>query len=172
MEAWNERQLVVEISSLPDISQSEMDFLDTLFFQSNGGSPLPHLPTPAEISQQYPHHREGGVFKLESLKLAVKVGHVSSVKLEEAQAMIAIRRIFPNGEIPIPEVFGWRRQGDTIYIYMSLIPGTTLGQAWPSLTEPEKMSICGELSQMVTLLRHVKQSMSHQFIGIKQSSCV
>jgi hypothetical protein len=152
--------LVVEISSLPDISQAEMDFLDASFFKPDGASPLPRLPTPAEMLQQYPNNLEGAVLKYESLNLAVKVGQVSCVKLEEAQAMIAIRQLFPSGEVPVPEVFGWRWQDDTNHIYMSLVPGEMLGRAWPSLTEAEKVSIYGELSQIVTALRHVKQSMS------------
>lgn len=164
MEDKDEHHPVIEISSLPDVSKAEMEYLDTPFFQLNGTS-LPRLPTPAQILQRYPNHREGGVFKFESSNLAVKIGHISCVKLEEAQAMIAIRQAFPkNGEVPVPEVFGWRRHSDTIYIYMSLVSGKTLGKAWPSLTKPEKVSICNKLSQIVKSLRHV--STTCRFIGM------
>ena len=50
-----ERELVVDISSLPDVSQPEVDFIDTSFFQFNGTSPVPRLPSPTEI------HHQGGV---------------------------------------------------------------------------------------------------------------
>ena len=164
-EAGGERQPVVEVSSLPDASQSEVDFLDTSFFQSNGASPLPSLPTPAEIYQKF--HSDRGVFKFDSLNLVVKVGHPSSVRLEEAQAMIAVRRAFPNGEVPVAGVFGSRRKDGVNYIYMSLISGTTLGGVWPSLTDHEKESICGELSRIVAALRQVRQSKSGRFIGMR-----
>ena len=163
MKPRDEHELFMDISSLQDISKPEIDFLETSFFRSNGASPMPHLPTPTEILHQYPNQHQGGIFKFEALSLAVKVGQISFVRLEEAQTMIAIRRIFPDGEVAVPEVSGWRRQGDTVYIYMSLVPGTTLGRAWPSLTKAEKEYICGELSRIVSASRRVKQSTSSRF---------
>ncbi|KAK7430658.1 hypothetical protein QQZ08_002700 [Neonectria magnoliae] len=144
-------QPYIDISTLPDISKAEMDFLDSSFFQSDK-SPRPQLPTPTSIIQQY---GDGGarVVKIESLNIAVKINHASYLRLEEAQTIRVIRQIFPNGEVPVPELFGWRRHGDQIFIYMSLIHGQTLREAWSSLTEDEKVSIRNELGQIVTSLR-------------------
>ena len=165
MKAKDEHHPFIELSSLPDVSRANVDFLDSSFFRFNGTPSLPRLPTPAEILQQYPNCSQGRVVKFESLSLAVKVGHISCVKLEEAQTMIAIRRIFPNGEVPVPEVYGWKRYGDTLFIYMSLMTGKTLADIWPSLTKPEKVSICDELSQIIASLRRVSQGTSYPFIG-------
>jgi len=60
------------------------------------------------------------------------------VRLEEAQTMRALKSIFPSGEIPVPEVYGWRKHEGYNYIYLSLIPGSTLRQAWPTLQDGEK----------------------------------
>ena len=126
---------------------------------------------PDEVLQQFPSW-ERGVIKLEKLNLAVKFGHSSVLKLEEAQVMIAIRRAFPNGEVPVPEVFGWRRRGDFVFIYMGLIPGVTLGVAWPSLTEMEKESISNQLAGIIAALRRVvaAQGAPCSFIGTQPCS--
>jgi hypothetical protein len=170
MKMKDNNQLVLEIPSLPDISREEADFLDTSFFQSNGASSShPRLPTPTEISRD-PSHNNRKVVIFKSLNLAVKVKHKSTIKLEEVQAMIAIRRAFPNGEVPVPEVFGWRQHNEKIYIYQSLAAGISLKQAWPSLTKAEKFFICGELSKVVEALRRLKQDTPHPFIGTATSS--
>jgi hypothetical protein len=46
--------------------------------------------------------------------------------------------MFVHGEITVPEVFGWRRHDGFVFIYMSLIRGRNLREAWPSLTERDK----------------------------------
>lgn len=91
--------------------------------------------------------------------------HKSTIRLEEVQAMIAIRRAFPNGDVPVPEVFGWKHHDEKIYIYQSLAPGISLKQTWPFLAEAEKVSICRELSKIVAALRLIKQDTPHSFIG-------
>ncbi|KAL7917162.1 phosphotransferase enzyme family protein [Trichoderma austrokoningii] len=135
------------ISTLPDISKAEMDFLDS-FFQSDQ-FPRPQLPTPASIIHNHPTIKE--------LNMVVKINHASYLRLEEAQAMCAIRQVFPNGEVPVPEVFGWRRHGNQVFLYMSLIHGPTLREAWPSLTEDDKLSIRNQLGQIVASLRRITQ---------------
>lgn len=150
----------LDTSTLPDVSKTETDFLDSSFFQSDG-SPRLQLPTPTSIIEDY---GDGGarVVRIESLNVAVKIDHVSHLRLEEVQAMRAIRQIFPNGEIPVPEVFGWRRHGDQNFIYMSLIHGKTLREAWPSLTEDDKEFIRSELRQIIASLRLITQECPNQ----------
>lgn len=97
-----------------------MDFHDTSFFESNGPS-LPQLPTP-EILQQHPDLSDG-VVKFEHLNLVVKAGYADYLRLEEAQTMQALRQAFPDNEVPVPEVFGWKTSGEQVFIYMSLIYG-------------------------------------------------
>lgn len=158
----------IDISSLPDSSEVEIDFHDTSFFQLSP-DPFPQLPTPASILEQWPDHG-GGVIKFEHLNLAVKLGDSSYLRLEEAQTMRAIRQAFPHHDVPVPEVFGWRKYGDQNFIYMSLVRGQTLREAWQSLTEADKESICGELSRIVAALRQITQDSPNRFIGTSPRS--
>jgi hypothetical protein len=105
------------------------------------------------------------VVKFEHLDLAVKVRDSLYLRLEEAQTIQAIRYIFPNNDVPIPEVFGWRKYEDQTFIYISLVRGQTLQEAWPCLTGADKKSICGELNHVVTTLRQITQGSSGRFIG-------
>lgn len=64
---------------------------------------------------------------LEDMGLFIKWG--SAVRISEALALFALRRLL-DGRVPVPEVYGWRTDGDEKYIYMEYIRGQTLEQAW------------------------------------------
>ncbi|CAH0046836.1 unnamed protein product [Clonostachys solani] len=149
----------IDIYSLPDISQPEMDFRDTSFFRHQSAE----LPTPASLLRQYPD-LGAGVLKFSDQNLVIKVGGSSELHLEEAQVIYGIRHAFPTSEVPVPELFGWRKHGDMTFIYMSLISGKTLREAWDDLQTDDKTSICVQLSQIVTALRSIKPD-TPQFIG-------
>lgn len=153
----------IDVSSLPDISKPEVEFHGTSFFRSR--VPSPRLPLPIEILQIH-KNRENAVVKFEDLNLAVKYGPPRCVRLEEAQTMIAIKQAFANHEVPVPEVYGWKRYGDTTFIYMSLVPGETLREGWPSLTEDEKKTIRDDLKRVIGSLRRLRQDPAEQFIGM------
>ncbi|KAB8259852.1 kinase-like domain-containing protein [Aspergillus pseudonomiae] len=88
----------------------------------------------------------------ENMRLFVKWG--SSVRVSEAQCLYAIRR-FLRDNVPVPEVYGWRTDGDEKFIYMEYTEGQTL----------EKVSICQELRTIVDNLRRLEQDPSDPFIG-------
>ncbi|TWU78397.1 hypothetical protein ED733_008767 [Metarhizium rileyi] len=90
-------ELRIDIASLPDIAEPEIDFRDTSFFRL--GDPLLQLPSPALILQQFPD-KGAGIVKFEHLSLAVKFGDSSYLRLEEAQTMRAIRQVFANKAWP------------------------------------------------------------------------
>ncbi len=48
---------------------------------------------------------------------------------------------------------------------MSLEPGKTIREEWPSLTEEEKKIICEELRQIIQALRQVTQEAPDCWIG-------
>ncbi|KND87421.1 hypothetical protein TOPH_07925 [Tolypocladium ophioglossoides CBS 100239] len=154
----------MDISLLPDISKPVMDFYETSFFRpASGSSPTPQLPPPALVRKE--SQAQGlKTVKFEHLNLLVKFGDPSRVRLEEAQAIRAIGRLFPAKEVPVPELFGWRVDQGQNFIYMSLIEGPTLWEIWPSLTQEEKKSICGQLSQIVASFRRIQQPSPHPFI--------
>lgn len=152
-----------DISCLPDISKTEMNFLDTSFFQFDDCSSR-ELPTPASILQHYPSHG-AGVIKLEELGLAVKFGHTSYVRLEEVQTMRAIKHAFSQDEVPVPEVFGWRKYNGQNFIYMSLVEGQTMREAWHSFQEADKESLCVQLSNIASALRQIARDTPTNLIG-------
>ncbi|KAI1124789.1 kinase-like protein [Nemania abortiva] len=158
--------LTINLASLLDISQPEMTFYETSFFHPmTDTSPVPELPSPALVrkeSQAQGHHK---VVKFKHLNLVVKFGGPSWVRLEEAQVMRVISQLFPAQELSVPELFGWKVDEGQNFIYMSLIDGPTLGKAWPLLSQEEKKSICGQLSQIVASLRRIQQHSSYPFIG-------
>ena len=97
-------QACLDVSTLPDISKAEMDFLDSSFFQSDE-SLIPQLPTPASIFEQY-GDKGACVIKIENLNIAVKIDHASYLRLEEAQTMRAIRQIFQTARSLSPKFLG------------------------------------------------------------------
>lgn len=170
MAAMDTPSPLIDISSLPDVSRAEIDFLDTSFFNS-GQLPIPQLPTPAWVRQQG-SRRGARVVKFEHLNLAVKLGPSSYLRVEEAQTMRAIWQLFRHDEVPVPEVFGWRKYENWTFIYMSLVRGPTLREAWPSLTEGDKELISGELSRIVAALRRINQGSPSRFIGTFLIPCL
>ncbi|KAL8380601.1 hypothetical protein RB595_005057 [Gaeumannomyces hyphopodioides] len=155
----------IHVSLLPDASLTEIDFRDTSFFQSKDAEQA-GLPSPEEIIQKYLDLRhDRGIAKFEQLNLVVKAGHSDYLRLEEAQTLRAVRQVFPSNEVPVPEVFGWRKVGTQAYIYMSLISGKTLRQAWDSLASPDKASIRDQLSQIIAALRRITQVSPTRFIA-------
>lgn len=96
-----------------------------------------------------------------ALNLIVK--HGLSITVAEGQCVWAIRHLLPN--VPILEVCGWcRDQGET-FIYMQLVDGITLEDAWPDMVVEEKYEICVQLHNIWGELRQLKKDSSYPFIG-------
>ncbi|PPJ51969.1 hypothetical protein CBER1_10085 [Cercospora berteroae] len=152
---------------LPDASQHNVTFYESSFFKQHDGfsSQQAELPTPQEVLARS-RDGIGGVVKFEFLGLAVKSGPSDVLNFEEAQAMMAIRRAYSHGEVPVPEVFGWKTHETRRFIYMSLIEGKTLREAWDDLSTADKKEICAQLSKVVSLLRSIEQDPAErQYIG-------
>lgn len=98
----------------------------------------------------------------EELGLFVKWG--PSVQLSEAQCLYAVRQTL-KGDVPVPEVYGWRTEGNVKYICMEYVKGTSLEQVWPSMGPEDKASICRELRTISQRLRQVEQDPEDPFIG-------
>lgn len=97
-----------------------------------------------------------------SLNLLVKYG--LEITIAEGQCLWAIRNCLSN-IVPVPEVYGWCRDGREVFIYMQLMRGTTLEERWESLTANEKVKICEQLSRMIGALRQLEQEPGDQFVG-------
>ena len=99
----------------------------------------------------------------EDMDLVVKWG--VEVGIPEAQSVYAVHR-FLNGRVPVPEVYGWRTDGDEKFIYMEYVHGQTLEEAWDSLDHEERDTVCHQLRTICDNLRQLKQDPSDTFIGL------
>ncbi|KAI9804717.1 MAG: hypothetical protein M1825_001085 [Sarcosagium campestre] len=163
-----ESKFRIDSSSLPNGAETEMDYVESFFFKSNG--PNPRLPTPAEVralSPGYDKKSQPLPVRFEHLGLIVKFGRMIAVA--EAQSLWVIKRVFGE-KVPVPEVYGWRVDDGRVYIYMQLIQGPTLKERWDTLSVSDKAVICDDLRQMITSLRRAEQNPHDIFIGAESQS--
>ena len=157
------KSLQLCVSELP--RDENVTFQDSSFFARPPGI----LPSPAKVRAAAvaanktgrPSNRPHPV-RFPGLNLMVKYG--SYVKVAEGQCLWAIRRLLADA-VPVPEVYGWCRDGKETFIYMELIQGDTLEDRWGGLGTEEKVDICAQLRRMVNALRQLRQDPADQFIG-------
>ncbi|KAK4198397.1 phosphotransferase enzyme family protein [Triangularia verruculosa] len=144
-------------------------FLDSSFFSRNG--PDAQLPSPADVRQrcwiQDPRtKRRNFAFPpvyYEELGLIVKFGPPLQITAAEGQCLWALRRVVP--EVPVPEVYGWTRDGGQNFIYMELVQGCTLAEQWDHLNPTARVDICNQLSAIIAKLRELRHSPGEFFLG-------
>ncbi|KAK3387351.1 hypothetical protein B0H63DRAFT_469864 [Podospora didyma] len=105
------------------------------------------------------HNMESGVaatVKFPWLGLQVRFG--PAVSIAEAKTMVLVRKLL-SPAVPVPEVYGWRRAGGQNFIYMEppAPEGVTLASRWSTISEEDRRAICGELRNMITTWRRLKQ---------------
>lgn len=143
-----------------------LDFPDTAFFRrqkASSSDSRQELPTPNEV-REYAGNADYGTVTLPDLGVFVKWGREDLVRIEEAQSLQAVRRAFPNNEVPFPELVAWRSQAYINYIYMSLVPGVTLSSRWSTLITGEWATIADQLGEFLKTLRSVRQR-SDEYVG-------
>ncbi|KAJ5413493.1 kinase-like protein [Penicillium sp. CMV-2018d] len=101
----------------------------------------------------------------EHMGLVVKWGVL--VNIHEAQSTYAVYHLL-NGRVPVPEVFGWRTDGDEKFIYMQYVQGQTLEEAWDSLQPTDRDIIVQKLRMICDNLRQLEQDPSDKFIGLRR----
>ncbi|KAI0387046.1 phosphotransferase enzyme family protein [Hypomontagnella monticulosa] len=142
-------------------------FPESSFFQERRA---PALPSPDEIRAL--NEQTGNIrasyrnrpppVAVPSLGLLVKYG--IDVTVTEIQTQIAVRKKLL-GQVTVPEVYGWTEDQDQRFIYMSLVDGDPLHERWTDMTEPIRLSICGQLRGAVKILRGLKQDPNDPYIG-------
>ena len=55
--------------------------------------------------------------------------------------------------VPVPELYGWRRDGESTFLYMELIQAPTLKERWSTLSNSEKEEMGTQFGQMVHNIR-------------------
>lgn len=73
------------------------------------------------------------------------------------------RRFLP--QVPIPEIYGWPKEGIYTFLFMELMPGFTFEKWRESLSQIEKVGICRQLKAIITEFYSLCQEPSEQFIG-------
>lgn len=133
-------------------------------------SPNATLPTPSEVVAQrdiqHPRYQGTDVHPpvvFEDLGLLVKYGEDPHVTIAEGQCLWALRQSLPR--VPVPEIYGWAKEGFYTFLYMELLPGVTLEKRWGSLSRMEKVGVCEQLKTMTTEFHCLRQEPSEQFIG-------
>ena len=154
----------IGVSELP--RDENVTFQDSAFFTRPPGV----LPSPAQVraaakeadKNWKPLQSRPLPVRFPTMKLMVKYG--SYIQVAEGQCLWAIRRLLGD-EVPVPEVYGWRRDGIETFIYMELIEGDTLEDRWGDLVREEKLDICAQLRRIVDTLRQLRQDPADRFIG-------
>lgn len=100
----------------------------------------------------------------EEIGLLVKYGIEPKVNIAEGQCHWALRQQVPG--IPVPEIYGWLKDGDLTFLFLEPVHGITLEKIWTSLSRPERTEICTQLRSMLKELRDLRQDPGQQFIGI------
>lgn len=159
---------IVRISDLP--CEENMVFRDSSYFKDNAGD----LPSPEVIRQKATEihgtcskSQRPPPIRFEDLQLIVKYG--SAITVAEAQYLWYFNRHMKD-KVPTPELFGWRCDKGETFIYMQLISGETLEEAWLSISEEEKSAICGQLRSYVEAWRELRQESEPYYIGETRTS--
>lgn len=169
-----QKRIQLTPSEIPN--SPNFDVKDSSFFTK-----WSHLPSPEEVRAQAKaqhlarinpderkaysmdglHVRPPSVL-FEHMGLLVKWG--TDARLSEAQCLYAIGR-FIGDSVPVPEVYGWRTDGDEWFIYMEHVQGQTLEQVWDTMDPDERSAVCCELQASLEKLRQVEQDPLDSFIG-------
>jgi hypothetical protein len=162
----------------PSVIPNSLNFNveDSSFFQQ-----WSQLPSPEEVQAQAKAQHLAGVSTddrrslpmtapyvrpppvlFENMGLFIKWG--SAVNLSEALTLYAANR-FLKGRVPVPEVYGWRTNGQEKYIYMEYIRGKSLEQVWDTMEPNDRATICHELRAVCGHLRQLEQDPQDKFVG-------
>ena len=144
-------------SGLPDVTQSCFEFTNAAYFKKHGNT----LPESESVKSHDLEHT--GFVIIKEQDLFIKYGN--NVNLEEAVVLSRIHK-YLDCSIPVPEVYGWRKQGKENFIYMELIDGVPLSDCIGQLSNEDKDRVCSQLRTTFTTLSTLKQdSISGPFIG-------
>lgn len=141
-------------------------FPESSFFHRSSQLPLPdEVRTRARLISDF-GKLSGGTrpppVQVRSLGLLVKYG--SEVTIAEGQCLFALRQLF-RGAVPVPEVYGWCKDGQEVFIYMGLVQGETLERQWDTMDSEECLGVCKELRMIMDNVRRLEQDPEHPFIG-------
>lgn len=132
-------------------SQIRHETLALPYFSHSCPAPLP-TATDIEASDQVMTDYIGRKVVRVGSVFVVKYGH--TVEELEAETMLFVKRAT---SIPVPEVYAAYRDDENgmFYIIMEYIPGTTLLEAWPTLSDGQKSNITRVLKNYSAQIRNL-----------------
>ncbi|KAK6335001.1 hypothetical protein TWF718_010442 [Orbilia javanica] len=153
-------QIILPISELP--AEENVDFLETSFFRVDKSR---KLPTPSEVRSKVVHNRSqtrrpDPVWFAED-KLVVKWGEYVTIAEGQVYWMIQNRL----KEIPAPEIYGWRTEGNQVFLYLECIIGLQLEEKYNELSHEDKLEICGQIKMAKVALGRLRQEPDGKFLG-------
>ncbi|KAJ5240286.1 hypothetical protein N7468_004905 [Penicillium chermesinum] len=87
--------------------------------------------------------------------LGLFIKWATAVRISEGQCLYAIGQLLKD-HVPVPEVYGWREDGNERFIYMENLHALTLEQAWDMLEHDDRISVCCELRTILKRLRQLE----------------
>ncbi|KAK6526977.1 hypothetical protein TWF281_010173 [Arthrobotrys megalospora] len=151
-------QIILPISELP--AEKNVDFLETSFFRADKSR---KLPTPLEVRSRATHsrtRRPDPVWFIED-KLVVKWEEYVTIAEGQVYWMIQNRL----KEIPAPEIYGWRTEGNQVFLYLECIAGRQLEEVYDELSHEDKLEICGQIKMAKVALGRLQQDPHEKFLG-------
>ncbi|KAJ3545500.1 hypothetical protein NMY22_g2407 [Coprinellus aureogranulatus] len=95
------------------------------------------------------------------LGLVVKYGRRTTIA--EGQALWMIRKYCP--EVPVPDVYGWIKEGEETFIYLSYIEGVTLQSRLQEFSDDELDQVVRDLKTFANSWRRLRLPEGEEFIG-------
>lgn len=159
--------IIITTNAVP--SEENITLSSSSFFKRN---PRTKLPSPDDVRAAHrasmPKHENQldpeapHIVRYPELGLCVK--YSERVKLTEAQSLYLVNKTL-EGAFPAPEIYGWRKDGDDMFLYMELIDGERLIDIWSSLSGVEKCKISNDLKLCLPRLEALRQPHGREFIG-------
>ena len=153
---------ILHLSTLP--SSESIIFESSSFFVNHAT-----LPTPDEVRRAAcdPPVRVDPwtwcVVRFPSLRLIVKYGR--QITMAEGQCLWAVRTLLGN-TVPVPELYGWCRDGESTFLYMEFIQAPTLKERWSTLSASEREEIGTQFGQIIDNIGQLELEPSvSEFVG-------
>jgi hypothetical protein len=158
--------LLDTLDVVPNVNTDCVTFKDSSFFKRHTT-----LPTIADVHRVALEQTAGHAINISvpppvrfaALGVIVKYG--PHVAIAEGKCLREIRRNFGD-QVPVPEVYGWRRDGGQVFIFMELIPAPTMDECWASLSLNDKSDVSVHLRTILSSLRGWRQNASSTLLGM------
>ncbi|KAF1828170.1 kinase-like protein [Decorospora gaudefroyi] len=148
--------MAIVVDQRPFLHTNPAVFKDTSWFLANS-----RLPTPREVRAATTLRSENpciaSTVAFPQQNLFVKYG--PRVKSSEGQCMRLVKYYLASS-VPVPEVYGWDKDGDDVFLYMQLISGVPLDELWSHIGPEQKSLLCEDIRRIVENLGHLKQDHS------------